>query len=128
MSNSSNSSPKHLMAACILLVLSVLSAQGALLDLGTSGSGSLGGAFFSTTDIQPTGTGVFDPFLTVQNSPWEQGYNAGAGDFDAKRAPQWNHEITLGDLRATTINGSNYYGFVVDINEPNGGPKATISL
>jgi hypothetical protein len=103
-------------------------ANAAVLDLGSSGSGTLGGAVFSTTDIQPTGTGVFDPFLTVQNSPWEQGYNGTNGNFDTKRVPQWNHEITLGDLRATTINGNNYYGFVVDINEPNGGSKSMISL
>src|SRR5438067_13742854 len=98
-----------------------------MLDLCSSGSGFLGGAYFATTDIQPTGTGVFDPFLTIQNSPMEQGYNSSTGNFDTKREPVWNHEIQVSDLRATTINGVNYYGFVVDVNEP-GGSKANISL
>src|SRR5205085_6529977 len=31
------------------------------------------------------------------------------------------------DLQTTTLNGINYYGFVVDVNEP-GGSKSTISL
>jgi len=102
-------------------------AHATVLDLGSSGSGSLNGALFSTTDIQPTGTGVFNPFLSIQNSPWEQGYNSSTGNFDTKREPQWNHEIRLSDLQTTTINGMNYFGFVVDVNEP-GGSKATISL
>jgi hypothetical protein len=41
--------------------------------------------------------------------------------------PQWNHEIQFSQLRATTINGNDYFGFVVDVNEPNGS-KAGISL
>lgn len=118
---------KNLIAACAIFALTSIATQASVLDLGTSGSGDLGGALFSTTDIQPTGTGVFDPFLTVQNTPWEQGYNGSNGNFDTKRVPQWNHEIQLQDLRATTINGVDYFGFVVDVNEPNGS-KAGISL
>jgi hypothetical protein len=127
MSIPSHRSFHPLLSICASLALTG-AASAAVLDLGTSGSGTLGGAVFSTTDIQPTGTGVFDPFLTVQNTPWEQGYNGTNGNFDTKRVPQWNHEITLGDLRATAINGTNYYGFVVDVNEPNGGNQAGISL
>jgi hypothetical protein len=104
------------------------SIDASVLDLGSSGSGALAGAFFSTTDVQPTGTGVFDPFLTVQASPLEQGYNGSNNNFDTKRVPQWNHEIQLSDLRATNINGTQYFGFVVDINEPNGASKSLISL
>jgi len=115
-------------AACALLALSAGVTQATVLDLGSSGSGSVGDAFFSTTDLQPTGTGVFDPFLTVQNTPWEQGYNSNTGNFDTKRDPVWNHEIQFSDLRVTTIGGVDYFGFVVDINEPNGGGKNPISL
>ncbi len=113
--------------ACAALALTVSASQATVLDLGSSGSGSVGGAYFSTTSIQPTGTGVFDPFLTIQNSPTEQGYNGSNGNFDTKRVPQWNHEILFSDLRAQTINGTQYFGFVVDVNEP-GGSKALISL
>src|SRR5256885_3999443 len=103
-------------------------ARAAVVDLGTNGSGEVNGAQFSVVSPQPTGTGVFDPFLTVQNTPWEQAYNSSTGDFDSKRDPQWNHEIQFSDLQVTTVNGIQYYGFLVDINEPNGSGRNTISL
>jgi hypothetical protein len=102
-------------------------AQATVLDLGSSGSGTVNGALFQTNNDHPTGTGVYNPFLTVQNDPWEQGYNSSVGNFDTKREPQWNHEIQFSDLQATTINGVQYFGFSVDVNEP-GGNKAGISL
>lgn len=128
MSNQLHPNLKHLIAACAIFALTAVATQASVLDLGSSGTGYLGGAYFSTTDIQPTGTGVFDPFLTIQASPTEQGYNSGTGNFDTKREPQWNHEILFSDLRATTINGIDYYGFVIDVNEPNGHGQERISL
>jgi len=117
-----------LAAICAAFALTASATQAAVLDLGSSGEGFLGGAYFVTTDIQPTGTGVVDPFLTIQNSPWEQGYNSSTANFDTKREPQWNHEIQFQDLRITTLGGVDYFGFVVDINEPNGGGTNSISL
>jgi len=106
-------------------------ANAAVVDLGTSGSGSVtnqyGTAIFQTNNDHPTGTGVYDPFLTLQANGSEQGYNSSTGNFDTKREPQWNHEIRFSDLQATTINGVQYFGFSVDVNEP-GGSKAGISL
>jgi hypothetical protein len=112
---------------CAALFFATNVTQATVLDLGSSGSGSLADALFSTTDIQPTGTGVFDPFLTIQNTPTEQGYNSSDLNFDTKRVPQWNHEIQFSQLQTTTINGAEYFGFVIDVNEPN-GPKSLISL
>src|SRR2546421_12264057 len=109
-------------------VLIATGARAAVVDLGTNGSGEVDGALFSVVSPQPTGTGVFDPFLTVQDTPWEQGYNSSTGDFDSKRDPQWNHEIQFSDLQVTTVNGIQYYGFLVDIHEPNGIGRNTISL
>jgi len=94
-------------------------AQATVVNLGTSGSGTANGALFQTNNDHPTGTGVYNPFLTIQNNPWEQGYNSGSGVFDTKREPVWNHEIRLSDLQVTNIAGTAYYGFSVDINEPN---------
>jgi hypothetical protein len=102
-------------------------AQATVVDLGSSGSGTVNGALFQTNNDHPTGTGVYDPFLTIQNTPWEQGYNSATGNFDTTREPQWNHEIKFSDLQVTNINGTAYFGFSVDINEPNGS-KAGISL
>lgn len=103
-------------------------AQAAVIDLGTSGSGSANGALFEVGSIHPAGTGVFEPFLTIQANGMEQGYNSSTGNFDTKREPTWNHEIRFSDLQQTTINGTAYFGFAVDVNEPNGGNKSPISL
>lgn len=112
-------------AACAVALVS--SAHATVVDLGSDGSGTANGALFEVSSQHPAGTGVFQPFMTIQNSPTEQGYNSSTGNFDTKREPQWNHEIKFSDLQMTTINGNNYYGFVVDVNEP-GGSKAEISL
>lgn len=117
-----------LVLATLTLAATIGISSGTVLDLGSSGSGSIGGALFSTTGIQPTGTGVFDPFLTVHSSGTEQGYNSSSQPFDTMRAPQWNNELQVSDLRVTMIGGVAYYGFVVDINEPNGGTTTAISL
>jgi len=114
-----------LIAAGMLGIASL--AHAIVINLGSSGSGTFNGAIFQTNNDHPTGTGVYNPFLTIQNTGWEQGYNSSTGNFDTKREPQWNHEIRFSDLQATTINGLQYFGFSVDINEPNGN-KASISL
>lgn len=87
-----------------------------------------GDAIFTTDFTRPTGTGVFDPFLTIQANGVEQGYNTSAGVFDTKREPQWNHEVRLYDLTTVEINGVEYFSFLIDINEPNGAKKSQISL
>jgi hypothetical protein len=112
-------------AAGMLAITSI--AQATVLNLGSSGSGTVGGAIFQTNNDHPTGTGVYNPFLTVQNKDWEQGYNSGSNNnFDTKRVPQWNHEIRFSDLQATTINGTQYFGFSVDINETNNTPLISL--
>jgi hypothetical protein len=107
-------------------------SQAAVGDLTTQStvviSTSYGNAIFTTDFTQPAGTGVFDPFLTIQANGVEQGYNTSAGVFDTKREPQWNHEIQVNDLTKVTINGSEYYSFLIDINEPNSATTSQISL
>ena len=119
---------KFIIASLGLAATLLSSASATILDLGTNGSGTINGAYFDVNRDHPTGTGVYDPFLTVQANGTEQGYNSSTPNFDTKREPQWNHEIRFSDLQQTTINGTAYYGFSVDINEPNGGDKSTISL
>jgi hypothetical protein len=114
-----------LIAAGMLVIASI--AQASVLDLGSDGSGTINGAIFETNADHPTGTGVYNPFLTVQHKDWEQGYNSGSNNnFDTKRVPQWNHEIRFSDLQATTINGIEYFGFSVDINENNKNPLISL--
>jgi len=100
------------------------------LDLTTTppASGTINGAIYSTIDSQPTGTGVFKPFLTYQANGFEEGYNTsqggnGQGFLDTKRVPQWNHDLTVGQLEEVSINGKTYFQFELDANETGNGNK-----
>jgi hypothetical protein len=88
-----------------------------------------GTAIFQFTQPQPTGTGYIDPFLRVQASPTEQGYNTSGGTPFDDKGGIWTHDIQFSDLQKTsvTINGTSYFKILVDLNEPNGA-KSTISL
>ena len=115
--------------ACLGVATALLAtSNAAVLDLDSSGSGTINGARFEVGSIHPAGTGVFEPFLTIQANGDEQGYNSSSGNFDTKREPVWNHEIRFSDMQQTTINGTAYFGFAIDVNEPNGGGKTDISL
>ena len=102
----------------------------AVVDLtGSNNSGTANGAVFDWTDAQPTGTGVIQPFLRVQENGMEQGYNTSGGiPFDDKAGP-WTHDVQFSDLQATTvtINGTAYFKVMLDVNEP-GGSNSLISL
>ena len=110
------------------LAVTIATSQAAVIDLNRNNSGTANGALFEVGSIHPAGTGVFEPFLTIQANGTEQGYNATNNNFDTKRVPQWNHEIRFSDMTQTTINGTAYYGFAIDVNEPNGGGKQDITL
>src|SRR5919206_2867569 len=83
-----------------------------IVDLtGSNNTGSINGAQFAFTTQQPTGTGVIQPFLRVQNTPTEQGYNTSGGTPFDDKAGIWTHDIQFSDLKTTavTINGTSYY-------------------
>jgi hypothetical protein len=120
-----------LIAAGLFAVASI--AQATVVDLINNDQGTVtnqyGTAIFQFTQPQPTGTGYIDPFLRVQASPTEQGYNTSGGTpFDDKGGP-WTHDIQFSDLQSTAvnINGTTYFKIMVDLNEPNGA-KSTIDL
>src|SRR4030095_13690551 len=123
---------------CITTLLVSGTANAIMVDLlQPNSSGSIntfyGTAIFTSATTKPTGTGVFEPFLSIQNSGIEQGYNSSnsAAPFDVKRIPQWNHEFRVGEMKANasvTIGNTPYYRFLLDINEPNASNKSRISL
>jgi hypothetical protein len=104
-------------------------AQATMVNLTLPNSGGSVGTFygtaiFTTDTTQPTGTGVFDPFLTIQNTGVEEGYNSSAKNapFDVKRIPQWNHEFTVAEMKQNAlfyVGTQPYYRFLIDVNEPN---------
>lgn len=127
---------KKLLLLCAGMALASFStAQAAIIDLTTAHSSasvstSYGTVFFTTDFSATTGTGGFMPFLSIQANGTEQGYNtsASSGVFDTKREGQYTHDIQVKDLAKVMINGAEYYSFVIDINESNGGSKTQISL
>jgi len=91
---------------------------------GKTGGVTADGTIFAA-DANPTspstGTGVFQPFVRIQDSTGTQsGYNTDTSNPDIQydtKAGIWTHSITLGDLGVTTINGVNYFQFQLDANE-----------
>jgi len=104
---------------------------------GSFASGTTGaGAIYSTIDSHPTGTGVFDPFLSYQGKAVEEGFNTsqggpGKGFLDTKRVDQWNHDLHVGDLAPVTLSGKSgtFYAFELDANETgNGNANRLLSI
>jgi len=96
---------------------------------GTSPGGA--DAIYSTIDSHPTGTGVFDPFLSYQAKAVEEGFNTssggnGQGYLDTKRVPQWNHDLHVSDLGVTVgpDGKGSYFAFELDANETGTGNNA----
>jgi len=83
---------------------------------------------------QPAGTGVFDPFLTVERTAAggnpagiERGYNTDGVLYLDQQRPAWNQLVKLSDLAVVNVNGGSYYAFELDANEPGNG-KSLLSV
>ena len=129
MKNIVNLVPKRALLAAIVILPSI-AAFATELDLSgplTSGplTGTVGGtAIFSETSTHPAGTGVFDPFLTVNsqgNNAIERGYNTDGNPlYLNQQRPEWNTLLKVSDLATIKIGNTNYYAFELDANEPSG--------
>lgn len=130
-------------ALCLGLVVPTTATAAAILavDLSDSAtpinSGTISDGTNTVTFIfdkqQPSGTGVLDPFVRIQENGTEQGYNTtlanqGAYPFQEKSGV-WTHDLAFSSMQA--INGN--YNFVLDIGEPvadnaNQGQQSLLSL
>jgi len=133
------------------MMASATTAQAAVCDLTVDGSScvNFAGAIYSNALPKPTGTGFIDPFLRLQRTGTESGYNTGVdykpatgGDqfqFDQKN-PSFNgdplytdkflgytRDLALVEVPIVKIGATDYREFWLDINEPNGA-KADLSL
>src|SRR2546423_6112137 len=88
----------------VAIIICTTFSHATVVDLtGSNESGTINGAQFIFTTPQPTGTGVIQPFLRVENTPVEQGYNTSGGTpFDDKTGP-WTHNLTFGDLKTCRL-------------------------
>jgi len=88
------------------------------------------GAIFAQSSQQPTGTGVFQPFVRIQQNGTEAGYNTDARpvEFQTKDDNQWTHSLSLSSLTPVTMGGTQYYQFALDINEQGNTTGAKLSM
>lgn len=107
----------------VVLALSASSAQAGVCSL----TGSLGstctfnGAIFTNpANSVNVGTGLINPFLSIQNDPIEAGFNTDASPLplDTKR-PNFTNALLVNEVGVVTIAGIDYLEFLLDINEPN---------
>ena len=109
-----------LLAVSAALLSATSQTQAAVVDLttGLDASGTINGALFYATDQQPAGTGFIDPFLRVQASPTEQGYNTDGGfPFDDKNPHNFQHSVQITSLSTFAIDGTQYFKFMLDANQ-----------
>lgn len=116
-------------AVAMTQLLIAMSASATVIDLISAGpaydTGTANGTIYTRIDTQPTGTGVFEPFLRIQgkNTGSEQGYNADYANasqpkFDEKTGV-WTHSIQFSDLIYVNLGGLGYYEFLLDLDDPN---------
>jgi len=113
-----------------MLLVGASGAGSALIDLSPARGTTVlydGAAFIEFTEaMQATvssGTGVIEPFLTIQKKTLETGFNSDASPLVLNTTrPKWNHSLQISDLVSSPIPGySSSYEFLLDINEPAGG-------
>src|SRR3989442_1385278 len=86
-------------------------------------SGTYGGTgYVAGTELQPTGTGVIDPFSRLQNNGCQAGYNTGlkndlasltSDNPDEKQGQtggvNWTHALAISELTPVALNGGSFY-------------------
>src|SRR6266545_1822960 len=99
-------------AALVAAALLPSAARAETIDLVNNTSGTAPNSLFYQTQQQPTGTGYIDPFVRIQRTGTEQGYNTDASECVQMPAfsSNWNL-LALNSLQAVTINGVQYYQF-----------------
>ena len=85
---------------------------------------AIGGNFIVTnTTRQPTGTGVLNPFVRIQQKGDEEGYNTSDGSPLDDKAGIWTHDLRFSAVQAAVnIGGTAYREFILDVNQDHNGP------
>lgn len=93
-------------------------------DAGTFKTGSDGSLWRVITD-EPTGSGVFDPFLRYASYPGAQGINEGMNSNVLAYADQppagpgsFTHAVEFSNMLNVQVGSTMYWNFVLDFNEP----------
>lgn len=99
-----------------------------LVDIGNASVEYIG----SSAQNQASGTGLFDPFVRLQGSPTEKGYNTdGAVAFDTKSGT-WTHAIKVNAIPVVDCDGdgagtATCWELFVDINDSNTAKRISLN-
>ncbi len=126
--------------SCSLGAVITLSLAGAVQAASVDLTGGTGSSTRSTmrsfefAEHQPTGTGVFKPFLQIANvADQPDGYNTSGDPIPSQFEVQsggsspHTHDLVFGNIGTVERGGTDYLLFLLDINEP-GGAKGKLSL
>ena len=96
-----------------------------------SGTATINGAIWQWPVPFNVGTGQINPFLSVQASPVEEGFNSLVTSLDGKRYTNFTHDLSLNHV--PTIEepeGSGHYfrELILDANEANSGAAALFAI
>src|ERR1043166_2795326 len=101
----------------------------------TTSSCTFNGGVYDVVGPHPTGTGVIQSFLRVQQKGAEEGFNTDARPMlcdgrtcDDKTDPNFTRNLLSSAVPVVTINGTKYREFFLDINEPAGGTQNYLTL
>jgi len=112
------------------LTVAASSAMAVTVDLTPPGPqfGTINGARFETSDFRSGGTGVINSFVRLQQSGFERGYNTSGRPvaFNENTSPQFTRDLTIGQVPIRNIDGSDFYEFILDINQTNANPLLTL--
>ena len=103
-----------------------------VLDLTTAGSsGTRNGALFETNTVQPTGSGVIHSFVRIGEAPSTtvEGYNTDGRpvQFQENTSPTFTRSLPVADLQVVTKNGTDYFAFLLDINQKSSDPLLNLN-
>src|SRR6476660_8264052 len=101
----------------------------------SSASCTFNNGVFNVVGPHPTGTGVIDSFLRVQQKGAEEGFNTGARPMtcdtrtcDDKTDPNFTRNLLSSTVPVVNIGGTDYRAFYLDINESAGGSQNYLTL
>jgi hypothetical protein len=86
------------------------------------------GVIWQIIDTQPVGTGVFEPFLRLQNRGTESGLNTDAKNVLDNKDGIWTHSVLWSTVGTVELNGISYYPLTLDINESKSKSGRYLSL
>jgi hypothetical protein len=113
----------------ILVVTAPLAEASSILDLTQKGSyGTINGAIFLQGTINPTGTGVYEPFLRLQQKGTEQGFNTDAHGVLDNKDGIWTRDLMVETIPTITVDGKQYREIRLDINESKTNKSRYLSL